>query len=117
VEKKTTKSEREGEKKDVQQRKDGTEVDETLKDSDGHSNGVNSPSGCNRDGNIRGERKMLEQLSFEDVKERNRMFKILKAQGVKLRRWTERNQEVGYRGFGSERNRTRRSVYMLDVER
>jgi hypothetical protein len=60
---------------------------------------------------------MIEQLGFEDVRERNRMDKTLRAQGIKTRRWTEPNQEIGYRGFGTVRNRARRSVYMLDVER
>jgi len=60
---------------------------------------------------------MIEQLGFETIRDRNKMFKTLKAQGFTLRRWTEPNQETGYSGFGTDRNMTRRSVYMLDVER
>ena len=61
---------------------------------------------------------MLEQLSFDEKEDRDKMYRTLKAQGgLGLRCWTDRNQEVGYSGFGTERNLTRRSVYMLDVER
>lgn len=60
----------------------------------------------------------MNQLDFETIKERNKMYNVLKKKGgYKLRRWTLKNQEIGYSGFGTERNTERRSVYMLDVEK
>lgn len=60
---------------------------------------------------------MIEQLVFKSIAERNRMDKTLRAQGIETRRWTESGQEVGYSGFGSDRDSMRRSVYILDVRR
>lgn len=59
----------------------------------------------------------MRQLAFYDKKERDDAYRALKREGAcRLRRWTLRDQEVGYTGFGSERDTRRRSVYMLDVE-
>ena len=56
------------------------------------------------------------QLDFETKKERDKMYFDMKKEGGRnLRRWMLQNQEIGYSGFGSERDLRRRNVYMLDV--
>jgi len=75
----------------------------------------------------KGDKKMSEQEAIEKIvnfqqidfitrKGRDERYHKLKAQGgYKLRRWVLRDQEVGYNGFGSMRDLTRRNIYMLDV--
>ena len=58
----------------------------------------------------------FRQIDFSTREERDGRYHKLKARGgYKLRRWLLRNQEVGYSGFGTERDLTRRNIYMLDV--
>lgn len=58
----------------------------------------------------------IRQFGFETKEERDKENRSAKAQGYETRRWSMRNQEVGYSGFGTERDMTRRTVYMLDVK-
>ena len=58
---------------------------------------------------------MIRQEAFEEKEERDKTYRVMKSQGFKLRRWTLKNQEVGYSGFGTERDIGRRTVYILTV--
>ena len=51
----------------------------------------------------------IRQEGFETKEERDKTYRILKGQGFKLRRWALRNQEIGYSGFGTERDMGRRA--------
>lgn len=58
----------------------------------------------------------MRQEGFEEKAKRDEMYKTLKKEGkYNLRKWVLKNQEVGYTGFGTERNLTHHNVYMLDI--
>ena len=67
---------------------------------------------------------MMQQKSFDPDKyggakkalqARNKVMKEYKQDGYKVRGWSLSGQQRGYSGFGSDRDTSVRTVYMLDI--